>query len=129
MCAFLDAHVDAVYDELTDGRTRHLRLAELCAAAADAFPGLVPTRQRMAAERARPQAAKEGHEIDQGIFLSRVLRSPIAGPHLLAGMRRPTSRALTCCRSSRAPVPSISARCGWSTPMASRGSRCAATTA
>lgn len=94
-CAFLDAHVDAVHDELTDNRTRHLRLAELCAAAADAFPGLVPTRQRMAAERALPQAAKAGHEIDEGIFLNRVLRSPIAGPHLMASMRRPTSRALT----------------------------------
>lgn len=93
-CAFLDVHVDAVYDELTHGRTQELRLAELCEAAAAAFPGLVPTERQLAVERARPQAGKEGHEIDQGIFLSRVLRSPIAGPHLLDAMLRPTPRAV-----------------------------------
>ncbi|HET8660210.1 MAG TPA: (3,5-dihydroxyphenyl)acetyl-CoA 1,2-dioxygenase DpgC [Micromonosporaceae bacterium] len=92
-CAFLDVHVDAVYDELTGGRTRELRLAELCRAAAAAFPGLVPAQRQLAAERARPQAGKEGHEIDQGIFLSRVLRSPVAGAHLLDAMLRPTPRA------------------------------------
>ncbi|MEU0031512.1 (3,5-dihydroxyphenyl)acetyl-CoA 1,2-dioxygenase DpgC [Streptomyces sp. NPDC006335] len=93
-CRFMDAHAEAVYDELTDGRTRHLRLAELVEAAAGAFPGLVPTADQLAAERRRPQAGKEGHEIDQGIFFSRVLRSPVAGPHLLDAMLRPTPRAL-----------------------------------
>src|SRR5262249_42749164 len=91
-CAFLDAHVDAVYTEATAGR--ELRLAALCEAAAAAFAGLVPTGGQLAAERARPQAHKEGHEIDQGIFLSRVLRSESAGPHLLDAMARPTPRAL-----------------------------------
>src|SRR5690242_17471300 len=76
---FMDAHAGAVYQELTDGRAVHLRLAELVAAAAAAFPGLVPAADQMAAERARPQAAKEGWEIDQGIFLRGVLRSPSAG--------------------------------------------------
>jgi thioesterase DpgC len=92
--AFMDAHGDAVYDELTAGRTRYLRVAELAEAAAAAFPGLVPTTELLAAEHARPQADKEGHEIDQGIFFSRVLRSPQAGPHLLDAMLRPTPRAL-----------------------------------
>ncbi|KUN95725.1 enoyl-CoA hydratase [Streptomyces caeruleatus] len=91
--AFMDSHTDAVYDELTDGRTRHLRLRELADAAAAAFPGLVPTPEQLAAERGRPQAHKEGHELDQGIFFSRVLRSPQAGPHLLDAMLRPTPRA------------------------------------
>ncbi|MEW1865029.1 enoyl-CoA hydratase/isomerase family protein [Streptomyces sp. NBC_00669] len=90
---FLDAHVDAVYAHLTDGLTRALRLDELVEAAAAAFPGLVPTPERMAEERARPQADKEGHEIDQGILLRAVLRSPVAGPHLLDAMLRPTARA------------------------------------
>ncbi|GAA4896826.1 (3,5-dihydroxyphenyl)acetyl-CoA 1,2-dioxygenase DpgC [Streptomyces coeruleoprunus] len=93
-CAFLDHHVDAVYDELTAHRTRHARLDELAAAAAAAFPGLVPTEERLAAERALPQAHKEGHEIDQGIFFGRVLTSPLAGPHLMDAMLRPTPRAL-----------------------------------
>ncbi len=91
---FMDTHADAVYDTLTGGRTRYLRLAELAEAAAAAFPGLVPGAGQLAAERTRPQAGKEGHEIDQGIFFSRVLRSPLAGSHLLDAMLRPTPRAL-----------------------------------
>jgi (3,5-dihydroxyphenyl)acetyl-CoA 1,2-dioxygenase len=91
---FMDAHAEAVYDEITGCRDRYLRVPELVAAAAVAFPGLVPSAAQMAAERARPQARKEGREIDQGIFLRGVLRSPVAGPHLLNAMLRPTSRAL-----------------------------------
>ena len=91
---FMDTHAEAVYQELTDGRTRYLRLPELVEAAAARFPGLVPTVDQMTAERARPQAGKEGREIDQGIFLRGVLRSPPAGSHLLSAMLRPTSRAL-----------------------------------
>ncbi|MEU2339192.1 (3,5-dihydroxyphenyl)acetyl-CoA 1,2-dioxygenase DpgC [Streptomyces sp. NPDC013172] len=93
-CGFLDAHVDAVYAELTDHGTRHLRLAELVESAAIRFPGLVPSREQLAAERSRPQAAKEGHEIDQGIFFHRVLGSHSSGRHLLDAMLRPTPRAL-----------------------------------
>lgn len=92
--AFLDNHVDAVYDRLTDGRTTPLRLADLVHAAAVAYPGLVPTAGQLAAEHDRLQADKEGHEIDQGIFLRAVLASPVAGPHLLDTMLRPTPRAL-----------------------------------
>ena len=91
---FMDTHADAVYDQITDGRTRYLRLAELAEAAAAAFPGLVPAAGQLADDQARPQAGKEGHEIDQGIFFNRVLRSPLAGPHLLDAMLRPTARAL-----------------------------------
>ncbi|MEO3808645.1 (3,5-dihydroxyphenyl)acetyl-CoA 1,2-dioxygenase DpgC [Sphaerisporangium sp. B11E5] len=91
---FMDRHAGEVYDRLTDGRTVHLRIAELVEAAAAAFPGLVPGADLLAEDRARPQAAKEGHEIDQGVFLRGVLRSPVAGPHLLDAMLRPTPRAL-----------------------------------
>jgi thioesterase DpgC len=91
---FLDRHVEAVYAELTDGRSRDLRLDELCTAAASAFPGLLPDERVLAAERDRPQADKEGYEIDQGIFLSSVLRLPTAGGHLVNAMLRPTPRAL-----------------------------------
>jgi (3,5-dihydroxyphenyl)acetyl-CoA 1,2-dioxygenase len=91
---FMDVHAEAVYDELTNGRNRYPRLPELVEAAAVAFPGLVPTVEQMAAERARPQASKDGREIDQGIFLRGVLRSPLAGPHLVDAMLRPTPRAL-----------------------------------
>jgi len=93
-CAFLDTHVDAVYDELTEGRSRHLRIEELAESAAARFPGLVPTAEKLAGERALPQAEKEGHEIDQGIFFHRVLSADRAGQHLLDAMLRPTPRAL-----------------------------------
>jgi (3,5-dihydroxyphenyl)acetyl-CoA 1,2-dioxygenase len=92
-CQFMDAHADAVYDELTDGRTVYLRLSELVAAASVRFPGLVPTSDQLATERTRPQADKEGHEVDQGIFARGVLRSPVAGSHLVDAMLRPTPRA------------------------------------
>lgn len=91
---FMDVHAEAVYAELTDDRNRHLTLRELVDAAAMAFPGLVPTAGQLAAEQSRPQASKEGREIDQGIFVRGVLRAPLAGPHLLDAMLRPTPRAL-----------------------------------
>jgi thioesterase DpgC len=93
-CHFLDVHAEAVYDELTDDRRRYLRLPELVESASAGFPGLVPTAEQMTAERACPQAGKEGREIDQGIFLRGVLRSSLSGPHLLNAMLRPTPRAL-----------------------------------
>jgi thioesterase DpgC len=91
---FLVRHADALYTELTEGLTRELRLDELCAAAAAAVPGLVPDAPTMAAERDRPQSAKEGYELDQGAFLGSVLRLPSAGGHLIGAMLRPTPRAL-----------------------------------
>jgi len=91
---FLDIHADSVYDQLTDRRRRYLRIAELAQAAAIAFPGLVPSAGQLAADQRLPQAEKEGHEIDQAIFFSAMLRSPVAGTHLLDAMRRPTERAL-----------------------------------
>lgn len=92
--AFLDTHADSVYEELTEGRTRYLRVDELVEAAAAAFPGLVPSAERLETERSRPQATKEGHEIDQGIFINRALRSQMSGLHLIDAMLRPTPRAL-----------------------------------
>jgi (3,5-dihydroxyphenyl)acetyl-CoA 1,2-dioxygenase len=91
---FLDTHADAVYDRLTHDATKRLRITDLLAAAATHFPLLVPTAQQLDADRARHQADKEGHEIDQGIFLRAVLRSPRAGTHLLDTMLQPTPRAL-----------------------------------
>ncbi|MET8450920.1 (3,5-dihydroxyphenyl)acetyl-CoA 1,2-dioxygenase DpgC [Streptomyces sp. NPDC005209] len=92
--ALLRGHAQAVYDRLTDGRSVHLRLPELLAVAAENFPGLVPSADQMKEELARPQASKEGHEIDQGILLGALLRDPVAGPHLMDSMLRPTDRAL-----------------------------------
>lgn len=91
---FLRAHVDRVYDELTEDLTKPLRDQELLFEAAERFPGLTPTRAEMAAESERSLADKVGHEIAQGLFLSHVLASPRAGSHLIHTMLRPTDEAL-----------------------------------
>jgi thioesterase DpgC len=91
---FLRANVEAIYDELTDGMTRPLRDQELLAAAAERYPGLVPSAAEMAAESERKLAEKQGLEIAQGLFLSHVLASPRAGSHLVWAMLRPTAEAL-----------------------------------
>lgn len=92
--AFLARHVEPVYDRLTAGRTRYPRLPELVRAAAHRFPGLVPSAAQLAAEQTVVQADKEGHELGQAVFCAAVLRSPVAGRHLVEAMSRPTPRAL-----------------------------------
>jgi thioesterase DpgC len=91
--AFLRVHAEAVYEVLTDGLRLPLRDEALVYAAAERFPGLVPTREQMAAERARPLPEKHGLEIAQGLFLSYVLASPRCGSHLVWAMLRPTPEA------------------------------------
>ncbi|MFJ1679538.1 (3,5-dihydroxyphenyl)acetyl-CoA 1,2-dioxygenase DpgC [Streptomyces sp. NPDC088251] len=91
---FLRRHVEAVYDDLTEGGAIRLRLHELVRAAEVRFPGVLPSADRMTAELNRIQAHKEGLEIDQGLFLREVLGSVSAGTHLMDSMLRPTERAL-----------------------------------
>src|ERR1700740_3448455 len=68
---FLDLHVEMLYRTLTKDYGSFVRVEELAFDAA-AVPGLVPTRAQVALESGLPQKDKEGLEIDQGIFLSRV---------------------------------------------------------
>nr|WP_184782386.1 (3,5-dihydroxyphenyl)acetyl-CoA 1,2-dioxygenase DpgC [Nocardia transvalensis] len=91
---FLRRHAPAVYRAATDDLRHSLRLAELSAAATDLFPGLLPPADLLAADAERPQAEKEGWEIDQGIFFAAVFADPVTGNHLLDAMRAPTRRAL-----------------------------------
>ena len=91
---FLRMHAEAMYAVLTDDLRRAVRDEELVYAAADRFPGLLPSRAQIAAERAVALADKEGIEIAQGLFLSFVLASPRCGSHLVWSMLRPTEEAL-----------------------------------
>ncbi len=91
---FLRANIEAIYDELTDGMSKPLRDQELLAAAAERFPGLVPSAAEMAAEAELKLAEKQGLEIAQGLFISHVLASPRAGSHLVWAMLQPTTGAL-----------------------------------
>jgi thioesterase DpgC len=86
---FLGRHARALYDDLTAGRTRFVRLEELVYDAARLVPGLVPSRAEVAAEAALPQSEKDGIEIDQGLFLSAVLADSDAGAHLCHAMLLP----------------------------------------
>jgi thioesterase DpgC len=86
---FLSTHAEAVYDRLTQKRSRFIRVEQLVHDAASLVPGLVPTREQVAAESALPQRDKEGLEIDQGIFVSAVLANPRAGRHLCHAMLLP----------------------------------------
>jgi thioesterase DpgC len=99
--AFLGRHAAEIYDRLTVGRRRLLRLGELAYAAAAAFPGLVPSRADVERERQLPQMHQDGLQIDQGIFLAHVLSDPQRGLHLLHAMRRPTPAALQRLESFR----------------------------
>lgn len=82
--AFMDSHGEALYERLTAGRTRYLQLDELVETAAAAVPGLLPSPAQI-----------DSYDIDHGVFLRGVLRSPIAGGHLLDAMLRPTESALS----------------------------------
>jgi thioesterase DpgC len=91
---FMVVHAENVYATLTESCTRSMRLAELVAAAAREFPGLVPSAAAMGEEQTRRQADKEGREIDQAIFFRGILRASTPGSHLMKSMLRPTRRAL-----------------------------------
>jgi (3,5-dihydroxyphenyl)acetyl-CoA 1,2-dioxygenase len=91
---FLRGHAEEIYADLTDDLTTPVRVEELVERAAERHPGLVPTREELAAERERPLAEKEGLEIAQGLLVAHVLASPRAGAHLIWSMRRPTAHAL-----------------------------------
>ena len=93
---FLAAHVEQIYDLLTERASTFRRLDDLVYAAARLVPGLVPTRGEVEAEAVHPQGDKDGVEIDQGLFLAHVLSRPRIGEHLCHAMLlpRPESAAL-----------------------------------
>ncbi|MDQ6691415.1 MAG: enoyl-CoA hydratase/isomerase family protein, partial [Candidatus Dormibacteraeota bacterium] len=98
---FMRRHADAVYELLTEDYTREIRVEQLVFEAARRFPGLVPTREQIGAERTLKQSQKQGAELDQGIFLSHVLARPRAGAHLCHVMLRPRPEALELIESFR----------------------------
>jgi (3,5-dihydroxyphenyl)acetyl-CoA 1,2-dioxygenase len=86
--------VTTIYAALTRQFERPLRVAELVYQAADRFPGVLPTRAEIDAERALKQKDKAGLEIAQGDFVARVLADPRCGHHLIHSMSLPRAEAL-----------------------------------
>jgi thioesterase DpgC len=91
---FLRAHTADLYDVLTSGHTRPLRVAELLTGAAARIPGLVPSAAELAAERDRALPAKDGIELAQGLLVAHVLALPGPGRHLIGAMLRPLPEAI-----------------------------------
>lgn len=86
---FLRTHAGTLYDRLTDGRRKFVRLERLVYDAADIVPGLVPTHTQVAAESQLRQSEKEGVEVDQGILCNQFLADPACGLHLCHTMLLP----------------------------------------
>ena len=84
----------AIYDKLTAGRSRFVRVDELCARAAEAEPGLLPAPQELEAEANLPLRDKKGLEKAQGEFLSRVLADRACGAHLCHAMLLPRQESI-----------------------------------
>lgn len=92
--SFVNRHAEEIYAILTNDFRHYRRLSELVYDAAERFPGLVPTRAQIKAERDHAQANKDGLEIDQGIFFRGLLRIPKIASHLADAMLLPCGRAL-----------------------------------
>ncbi|HSF16908.1 MAG TPA: enoyl-CoA hydratase/isomerase family protein [Vicinamibacteria bacterium] len=82
-----------IYDRLTDGMSKRVRLDDLVFRAAERWPGLVPTREDLARESERMQKDKDGREIQQGLFVSQMLSDSETGAHLVSSMLEPTGEA------------------------------------
>jgi (3,5-dihydroxyphenyl)acetyl-CoA 1,2-dioxygenase len=92
---FFRRHAAAIYDEITGHGAQSLRVAELLAAAADSYPALLPTRAQIEGERALMlQSAKDGRELDQGLFIAHILADERCGMHLVHAMLKPKREAL-----------------------------------
>jgi thioesterase DpgC len=91
---FLGLHVEGLYDRLTARRSKFLRIEELLREIARLVPGLAPSTEALATERALPLKDKDGIEIDHGIVLSHVLAHPELGRHLCHAMLLPRPEAI-----------------------------------
>jgi (3,5-dihydroxyphenyl)acetyl-CoA 1,2-dioxygenase len=92
--AFLKHHAEDIYAALTGNRTVFVRAEPLVYEAAKRVPGLVPTREEVAAESRLAQRDKDGVEVDQGIFFSNILAHPASGAHLCHAMLLPKAESL-----------------------------------
>ena len=77
----------AIYNGLTEGRNRFVRVDELCRRAAE--KGTLPSNEALAAEARLPLKEKKGLEKAQGEFLAEILADPAAGTHLCHAMLLP----------------------------------------
>ncbi len=92
--SFLVAHVETLYRQLTADLSRYVRLEKLVYDAAEIVPRLVPSRAEVDGELKKRHADKEGFEIDQGLFLARLMARESLGLHLCHAMMLPLPESL-----------------------------------
>jgi thioesterase DpgC len=92
--AFFRANAARLYEELSDGFRRAVRVEELVALASALHPEHIPAPARVEAEREHLQGDKAPLEIAWGLLIAHVLGDPAAGRHLVWSMLRPTEPAL-----------------------------------
>ncbi len=83
---YLRVHASTVYNTITQQKKRFLRLDALLELSQHLVPGLTPSKEILAKELELIQSQKDGHEIDQGLFLSYVLADQSSGLHLCHAM-------------------------------------------
>ena len=91
---FFRVYRKPIYDTLTQGCSRALRLDALAWQAADLLPDIMPTRAELDRESQRMQMDTDGLEIHQGLFFGQMLSDPDIGLHLCAAMLRPVPEAV-----------------------------------
>ena len=91
---FFRVYRNPIYDTLTQGRIRALRLEELAWQAADLLPDVMPTRAELDRESQNMQMDKDGLEIHQGLFFGQMLSDRDIGLHLCAAMLQPMREAV-----------------------------------
>ena len=82
-----------IYDALTAGRTRFLRVDALCREAAVRYPGALPGPEALEADARRPLKEKQRVEAAQGAFLADILADPERGAHLCHAMLLPLEQS------------------------------------
>jgi thioesterase DpgC len=86
---FLRDNIEAIYSRLTGDFSRFVRAQDIVLDAADAYPGLTPTREQLADEAGRKLKDKQGLENDQSLLLAHILAHPRCGTHLCHAMLLP----------------------------------------
>lgn len=91
---FLRAHAEQAYRAITRDYGSFVRVADLLQAASARYPDLLSAPASAADPQPLARRQRDGSALDQGIFLSEILRHPRAGTHLIQAMLRPTDEAL-----------------------------------
>ena len=90
---FLNKYSALIYREITNDLKTFIRVEELCSKASTVVDNLLPSFEDMEKENKLFLKDKEGLEIQQGIFLSALLKNEVEGLHLCKSMLLPTKMA------------------------------------